>query len=103
LLLISLSFLCSAETQIRISSLGHENYGVELCGHDSSCVYYSANTSMSLSALSDYTIKLVDKQEDKFSLHYYTGLNYEIIILNIVLILMALFLMYQTIKIVGKK
>jgi hypothetical protein len=103
ILLIILSSLCSAVTVVRISSLGHENYGIELCKHDSSCVYYQANTLLELSALDDVTIKLVDKQEDKFSLNYYVGLNYEVIILNIALIIMALFLMYQTIKIVGKK
>lgn len=90
LLLILVSYCVSATTDIRISSLGHENYGIELCGHDSSCVYYSANTTMSLSALNDYTIKIVDKQEDKFSLHYFETLNYNIVVENIALILMGL-------------
>lgn len=74
--LICFSFIVNANTDISFNSLGHENYGIEVCTHNNTCTYFASEEQVHLSALDDVIIKIVDKQEDRFSLAFLLKLDY---------------------------
>lgn len=85
---------------IKLSSLGHENYGIELCHHIDGCTYYTQNTSMYLNKTKDYIIKIIyPKKEHAWGKSiYYEVLDKYMFYVWIVLFVLFLIILYNVIK-----
>lgn len=64
IIFVSFSFSVNG-AYVKVSSLGHEKYGVELCYHvDNNCSYYMNNESFYLNPTKDYIIKIIHEKKD---------------------------------------